>query len=127
MVATHTKALRDVLELLLERELVEALAERELPVHTLLGDVEVLHVEEAILAHGLQECLRQLLLALRGSEQAEVEGDEVRPVEVLLRTFRSVLFLIDSNARRRLTLVSGTKLKEPSSGAGTGMLDDDSL
>ena len=84
MVAAHTEALRDVLELLLERELVEALAERELPVHTLLGDVEVLHVEEAILAHGLQEGLRQLLLALRGAIEAEVERDKVRPVEIFL-------------------------------------------
>ena len=53
-----TKSLRNVFELLLERELVEALAERELPVHTLLGDVEVLHVEEAILAHSPNEFCR---------------------------------------------------------------------
>ena len=96
MVAAHTEALRDVLELLLERELVEALAERELPVHTLLGDVEVLHVEEAVLAHGLQEGLRKLLLALRGSEQAEVESDKVCPIEVFLATTWLVAFLFQN-------------------------------
>ena len=95
-VGKHTKALWHVLELLLQRELVEALAERELPVHTLLGDVEVLHVEEAVLAHGLQEGLRKLLLALRGSEQTEVESDKVCPIEVFLATTWLVTFLFQN-------------------------------
>lgn len=82
----RTQALRHILELLLERYLVETLSEGELPVYTLLGDVEVLHVEEAILAHGLQKGLRKLLLALGRSEQTEVEGDEICPVEAFLQT-----------------------------------------
>lgn len=96
MMMVHTQSLRHVLDLLFKRQLVEALAEGELPVHTLLGDVEVLHVEEAVLAHGLQQSLRKLLLALRGSEQAEVDGDEVRPIEGLLQTSRSAVFFWSS-------------------------------
>lgn len=52
-----TETVRDVFELLLERKLVEALSERELPVHLLLRDVEVLHIEEPILSDGLNESL----------------------------------------------------------------------
>ena len=65
-------------------DLVELLADRELAVDALLRDVEVLHVEEAILANGPDELRSELLVALRGAVPAEVESDEVGPVEVLL-------------------------------------------
>ena len=84
MVAAHTEALRDVLELLLEGQLVKLFAKCELAVDALLRDVEVLHVEEPILADGLDERLRELLLALGRREEAEVESEQRRPVEVLL-------------------------------------------
>ena len=79
-----TEVGRNVLQLLLERKVVELLPERELAVDALLADVEVLHVEEPILADGLDERLRELLLALGRREEAEVESEQRRPVEVLL-------------------------------------------
>ena len=51
-----------------------------------MRDVEVLHVEEAILAYGPDELRSELLVTLRGAIRAEVESDEVGPVEVLLLT-----------------------------------------
>ena len=82
--ARRTEVLRHILQLFLDRELVELLAERELAVDTLLRDVEVLHVEEAVLANALDERLRELLLALRGGIKTEVERDKVRPVQIFL-------------------------------------------
>ena len=49
-----------------------------------MRDVEVLHVEEAVFAHGPDELRSELLVTLRGAIRAEVESDEVGPVEVLL-------------------------------------------
>ena len=82
--ARRTEVLRHILQLFLDRELVELLAERELAVDTLLRDVEVLHVEEAVLANSLDERLRELLLALRGGIKTEVERDKVCPVQMFL-------------------------------------------
>ena len=65
----RTKSLWDVLQLLLERSLVESLAERELTVDALLRDVEVLHVEETFLADGVNEGLCELLLAFCSAVQ----------------------------------------------------------
>ena len=50
---TLTQSYRNVLEFLLQRQLVELLSNGELPVHAFLRDVEVLHVEESILADRL--------------------------------------------------------------------------
>lgn len=79
-----TKSLRDILELLIQRGLVQLFADGELTVYTLLRDVEVLHVEEPILADRLNERLRKLLLALWGVVQTQVDGDQVRPIKVCL-------------------------------------------
>lgn len=79
-----TEALGNILQLLLHRQVVETLSNRELAVDALLRDIEVLHVEEPIFAHALDECLGELLLALGRAEQAKVEGDEVRPVKIFL-------------------------------------------
>ena len=79
-----TEAGRYVFQFLLEGEVIQLLADGELAVHALLRDIEVLDVEEAILARGLDESLRKLLLALGCGQEREVESDEVRPVEVLL-------------------------------------------
>lgn len=65
-----------VLELLLERQLVEALAQRKLPVDGVLGDAKVGHVKEALGADGLDEDLRQLGVALFGAVFGEINiGD----------------------------------------------------
>ena len=85
----RTEPLGDILQLLVQGCLVERLANSELAVHTLLRDVEALHVEEAIFAHGLDERLRELLSAFWGVVQAQVDCDEVRPVEVFLEGARS--------------------------------------
>jgi hypothetical protein len=55
-----------------------------LAIDALLGNVEVLDIEEAFLAEGGDESLCELLLALRGVVQGEVESDELSPVEVFL-------------------------------------------
>ena len=81
----RTKTFWHVLELLLQRSLiVEVLSDRKLPVDAFLRDVEVLDIEEAVLAHALDEGLRELLAALGRAVQAQVDRNEVCPVEVLL-------------------------------------------
>lgn len=80
----RTKSLWDVLQLLLERSLVEFLAERELTVDALLRDVEVLHVEEAMFANSGDEGLRELLLAFWRVEQSQVDGRKICPFELFL-------------------------------------------
>lgn len=70
----------DILRLLLQRKLVELLSKGELPIHSLLSDVEPLHVEEAIFADGFDEGLRKLFVAFRGAEASQVNGDEIGPV-----------------------------------------------
>lgn len=80
----RTEALGSILQLLVQRRLVQVLADGKLPVDTLLRDVEVLYIEEPVLAHSLDEALRELLLALWRAVEAEVDGDKVSPIEVLL-------------------------------------------
>ena len=81
----RTKTFWHVLELLLQRSLiVEVLSDGKLPVDAFLRDVEVLDIEEAVLAHALDEGLRELLAALGRAVQAQVDRNEVCPVEVLL-------------------------------------------
>lgn len=60
------------------------LADSKLPIDTLLRDVEVLHIEEPVLAHSLDEALRELFVALWRAVEAEVDGDKVGPIEILL-------------------------------------------
>ena len=80
----RTKSFRDILELFLKRRLVELLANSELAVDSLLGDVETLHVEKPVFAHGLDERLGQFLVSLRRAVLAQVNRDEISPVEILL-------------------------------------------
>ena len=79
-----TKSFRYILQLLLDGRVVQALADRELSVHALLRDIEILHVKETVLSDGFDECLCELLATLWRVIQAEVNCDEVRPVEVFL-------------------------------------------
>ena len=53
-----TEALGYIFQLLFQRQLIERLPERELAVNALLRDIEILHVEEAILAHSPNELCR---------------------------------------------------------------------
>ena len=53
-----TEALGYIFQLLFQRQLIELLPERELAVNALLRDIEILHVEEAILAHSPNELCR---------------------------------------------------------------------
>ena len=71
-----------MLPLFLEWEIVKVTADGELAVYALLGDVEVLDVEETLLANGGDEGVGELLLALRGGVEGEVDGDQVGPVKV---------------------------------------------
>ena len=76
------KPLDSVLLLLLEWEIVKVTADSELVVDALLGDVEVLDIEETLLANGSDKGTSELLLALRGRVEGEVDGDQVGPVKV---------------------------------------------
>lgn len=107
--ALHTEALRDILEFLFDRDVVKTLANGKLAVNSLLRDVKVLHVEETILANALNECLRELLLALGGAEQAEVQSDEICPVKIFLRNVLSNHVSPRQQLFAKLTFVSGTK------------------
>ena len=70
---------------LLEREIIKVTTNRKLMVDTLLGDVEILEVEEALLANGGDEGAGKLLPAFRGGVEGEVDGDQVGPVKIGLR------------------------------------------
>ena len=50
----------------------------------LLGDVEVLHVEETVLAYALDQRLRELLLSFGSTKETEVQSNQISPVEILL-------------------------------------------
>lgn len=69
------KVVRHILHLLLERQVIELAPDRELPVHLLLRDAKVLDVEKALLAHGGDQRLGELLPALGRCVQVEVECD----------------------------------------------------
>lgn len=68
-------------QLLLQRQRVELAAQRELLIDLVLADVEVFHVEEADVVHGVFELLDECLLAAGLVKEPEVEGDEFRPVD----------------------------------------------
>ena len=64
----------------LERETVKVTVDSMLAVDTLLGDVEVLDVDEIPLANGGDEGTGELLLAICGGVEGEVDGDQVNLV-----------------------------------------------
>ena len=66
---------------LLEREIIKVTADSILAVDTLLGNVEVLDVDEIPLANGSDEGTGELLLAICGGVEGEVDGDQVNLVE----------------------------------------------
>ncbi len=45
----------------------------KLPIDALLGNIEVLHIEEALLADGVYQRIRELLPAFRGAVETEIE------------------------------------------------------
>ena len=65
---------------LLEREIIKVTADSILAVDTLLGDVEVLDVDEIPLANGSDGGTGELLLAICGGVEGEVDGDQVNLV-----------------------------------------------
>ena len=69
--------------LLLEGEVVKVTTNGELAVDAFLGYVEVLDVEEALLANSGDEGASELLLAFR--VEGEIDGDQVGPVKIGLR------------------------------------------
>ena len=73
-----------VLSLLIEWEIVKVATDSKLTVDTLLGDIEVLDVEEALLANGSGEGAGELLLAFRSRVEGDINGDQISPVEVSL-------------------------------------------
>lgn len=80
VVATHESIRIVVLELLFERQRVELASQSELSIHLLLGDVEVLDVEEAHFGDGVIQLFDEFFLAAGLVELAQVESDELRPV-----------------------------------------------
>lgn len=75
-----TEAFCDILALLFQREVEEFIPKTKLPVHAILRNIEVLHVEETLLADGLDESLGELLLSLRSIVKAKVHGNEISPI-----------------------------------------------
>ena len=92
---------------LLESEIVKVTSDGKLAIDTLLGDVEVLDVEKAFLAHGSDEGTGELLLALRGGVEGEVDGDQVSPVKVGLKA-RGFGIRFFEGGKRLPTFVSWT-------------------
>lgn len=70
-----------ILQLLLQREVVELAAEGELTIDFFLRNAKVLDVEETDVLGGVGELVDQLLFAAGLFELAEVEGDEFGPVD----------------------------------------------
>ena len=66
-----------ILQLLLRWDLIEALANGELTINSLLRDVKVLDIKEALLANALKQYLRELLLAFGSTVQREVDRQKV--------------------------------------------------
>jgi hypothetical protein len=73
-----------VLELLLQRKIIELPPESKLTVDLFLADAEVLHIEEADMLCGVSELLGQLLLAIWSIEEAEVESYQLGPVDFMI-------------------------------------------
>jgi hypothetical protein len=73
-----------VLELLLQRQVVELPSEGKLSVDLFLADAEVLHVEEADMLCSISELFGQLLLAVWSVEEAQVESYQLGPVDLMI-------------------------------------------
>ena len=65
---------------LLEQEIINVTTDGILAVDTLLGDVEVLDVDEIPLANGGDEGTGELLLAFWDGVEGEADGDQVNLV-----------------------------------------------
>ena len=65
---------------LLEQEIINVTTDCILAVDTLPRDVEVLDVDEIPLANGSDEGTGELLLAIWGGVEGEVDGDQVNLV-----------------------------------------------
>lgn len=89
IVFSLVKPLDGVLLFLSEREIVKVTTDSKLAIDTFLGDVEVLDVEEALLANGGDEGAGQLVLALRSGIEGKVDGDQFGPVKIGLQSLRS--------------------------------------
>lgn len=74
-----------VLELLLQRQVIEFPSEGKLSVDFFLADVEVLHIEEADMLCSVGELFGQLLLAVWSVEEAEVESYQLGPVDLMIK------------------------------------------
>ena len=61
-----------ILQLLLQRQVIELAAQSELSINFLLADIEVLDIEEADMLGSVGELLGKLLLASWSIEQAQV-------------------------------------------------------
>ena len=73
-----------VLELLLQRQVIELSPKSELPVDFFLADAEVLHIEEADMLCSVGKLFCQLLLAVWSIEEAEVESYQLGPVDLMI-------------------------------------------
>lgn len=76
------KTLDRVFLLFLEREIVKVAADSKLAVDALLGDVEILDVEEALLANGSNQRPCEFRLSFRGVAQGKIDCDQVGPVKI---------------------------------------------
>ena len=93
---------------LLEWETIEVTTNRELAVDTLLGDVEILDVEEALLANSGDEGAGKLLPTFRSGVEGEVDGDQVGPVKICLQPRRFKVQSCGNEWGTLQTFVSGT-------------------
>jgi hypothetical protein len=74
-----------VLELLLQRQIVELPSESKLSVDFFLADAEVLHIEETDMLCSVGELFGQLLLAVWGIKEAQVESHQLGPVDLMIK------------------------------------------
>lgn len=79
VVATHEIIRIVVLELLFKRKRVEFSSQGKLSVDLLLGDVEVLDVEEAHFGNGVVQLLDELLFAAGLVKFTQIESDQLSP------------------------------------------------
>lgn len=80
----RTYTSRDIFPLFLERKFIKLPTQCKLPIHTLLRDVEVFDIEEALVTQSRDQNLCLLLLSLLCAEATEIDGDQVCPVKVFL-------------------------------------------
>lgn len=69
------------LELLLEGQAVKLAAQGKLLVDFVLGNIKVLDVKKADVVDGVLELLDEFLFAAGLVKEAEIEGDELGPVD----------------------------------------------